>query len=159
MTMCMKGFAAILLCLCPLSLTIRAQDITSLEKIGPVVTFTRTDSGVVFNCRDNSQVQITVLAADLIRVRASFAKPIPARDHSWAIAKDRWDTPGWSFSESADSITIATDTVEVVIHRSPLLIDFRDAHTHALLNADQQPMAYDAKGIMSEMMFDPKAGM
>jgi alpha-glucosidase len=52
-----------------------------------------------------------------------------------------------------------TDEVEVVVHRSPLLIDFRDARTHAMLNADEQPMAYDARGVMSQMMFDPKAGM
>jgi alpha-glucosidase len=159
MTIRMKTFAAILLGLCVLSLRSQGQDITSLEKIGPVVTFTRSENGVSFNCRDNSQVQVNVLAPDLIRVRASFAKPIPARDHSWAIAKDRWDTPRWSLSESAESITITTDKVEVVIHRSPLLIDFRDAHTHELLNADEQPMAYDAKGIMAGMMFDQKAGL
>ena len=51
-----------------------AQDITSLEKIGPVVSFVKTDKAVTFNCRDNSQVQVTLLAPDLIRVRASFTK-------------------------------------------------------------------------------------
>ena len=56
-----------------------AQDITTLEKIGPVVSFTKTDKAVTFNCADNSQVQLTVLASDLIRVRAAFTKPIPTR--------------------------------------------------------------------------------
>src|SRR5260370_29777204 len=45
------------------------------------------------------------------------------------------------------------------MRRLPLLIDFRDARTHALLNSDEQPMAYDAKGLLAGMMFDPKAGM
>ncbi|MFS8084860.1 MAG: glycoside hydrolase family 31 protein, partial [Acidobacteriota bacterium] len=117
------------------------------------------EQGVTLNCQDNSQVRIAVLAPDLIRVRASFTKPIPARDHSWAIAKDNWQTPSWKLSEAADSITIATAEVEVVIHRAPLLVDFRDARTHALLNSDEQPMAYDAKGALAGMMFDPKAGM
>jgi alpha-glucosidase len=136
-----------------------SQDITTLEQIGPVVSFEKTDKGVTFKCADNSQVQLTVLAADLIRVRASFAKSIPARDHSWAIAKVNWDTPRWSVKETAEAVTVSTDDVEVVVRRSPLLIEFRDARTHALVNADERPMAYDAKGRLTAMMFDPKAGM
>jgi alpha-glucosidase len=151
--------AAILLCLFGLAFSIQAQDISSLEKIGPVTSFSKNELGVVLNCQDKSQVRLTVLAADLIRVRASFTKPIPARDHSWAIAKENWPAPSWSLNETADSITIATAELEVVIHRSPLLIDFRDARTHVLLNSDEQPMAYDGKGLLAGMMFDPKAGI
>src|SRR5688500_10974798 len=65
-----------------------AQDITTLEKIGPVVRFERAGNAITLHCQDNSQVRLTVLAPDLIRVRTAFAKPIPARDHSWAIAKE-----------------------------------------------------------------------
>ena len=108
-----------------------AQDITGLEKIGPVVSFVKTERGVTFNCRDNSQVQLSVLAADLVRVRTSFAKPIPARDHSWAIAKETWDAVRWSLTETADAVVLTTDEIEVVVRRSPLLIEFRDAKTHA----------------------------
>ena len=136
-----------------------AQDITSLEKIGPVVSFVKTDKAVTFTCRDNSQVQVILLAPDLIRVRASFTQPIPARDHSWAIAKESWEAPRWSLKEAADAITIATDEIELVVLRSPLLIEFRDARTHDLINGDEQPMAYDAKGALAERMFDPKTGM
>src|SRR5690348_554847 len=118
--------------------TIYAQDITTLEKIGPVVNLQRTEKGVTLSCQDNSQVQLTVLAPDLIRVRASFTKPIPARDHSWAIEKETWTIPRWNLQESAGVITITTDELEVVIRRSPLLIEFRDARTHQLLNADER---------------------
>ena len=155
----MNKVPVIVLWLFALGLSCRAQDITSLEKIGPVVGFTKSGNSVTLSCQDKSQVQLTVLAPDLIRVRASFAKPIPPRDHSWAIAKDKWETPRWSLSETAEAITITTDEVEVIIHRAPLLIDFRDARTHALLNGDEQPMAYDAKGLLTGMMFDAKAGM
>src|SRR5215207_240528 len=136
-----------------------AQDITTLEKIGPVVRFERTDKTVTLHCQDNSQVQLTILAPDLIRVRASFTKPIPARDHSWAIAKQDWQTPRWNLTETSESITITTDQLEVVVRRSPLLIEFRDARTHQLLNADERPMSYDAKGQLAAMIFDPKAGL
>jgi alpha-glucosidase len=135
-----------------------AQDITTLEKIGDVVSLRKTDKSVTLHCNDNSQVQLTILAPDLVRVRASFTKPIPAKDHSWAIAKDGWSTPRWTVTESQTAITIITDELEVTIQRSPLLISFRDARTHQLLNADERPMSYDAKGSLTGIMFDPKAG-
>jgi hypothetical protein len=69
-----------------------AQDIPQLEEIGPVVSFTKSERALVISCTDKSQVQVTSLAVDLLRIRASFAKPLPARDHSWAIAKTDWAT-------------------------------------------------------------------
>ena len=155
----MKRLFLILLFLAGAGLTIRAQDITTLDKIGPVKSFARSDQSVTFTCRDNSQVQLTVLAPDLIRVRASFTKAIPSRDHSWAIATEKWVTPRWSLVETTESVTISTDEVEAVVRRSPFLIEFRDARTHEVINADEQPMAYDAKGLLAGMMFDPKAGI
>lgn len=149
----------ILFCLVSSGLAVSAQDITSLEHIGPVVSLTRTEKGVTLNCGDHSQVQLTVLAADLIRVRASFTKPVSVKEHSWAIAKESWTGSPWKFSETADAISIATDEVEAVVQRSPLLIEFRDARTHELINADEQPMMYDRKGLLAGMMFDPKSGM
>jgi alpha-glucosidase len=154
----MKRWFAILYCLLGFVATATAQDITKLEKIGPVASFTRSENAVVFNCKDQSQVQVIMLAPDLVRVRASFAKPVSTKDHSWAIAKTDWQAPRWSLSESANSVRIMTDEIEIVVNRSPLLIEFRDAKTHALLNADEQPMAYDAAGLMKEIMFDPDAG-
>ncbi|HEX7295611.1 MAG TPA: hypothetical protein VF251_07650, partial [Pyrinomonadaceae bacterium] len=135
-----------------------AQDITRLNTIGPVTSFTKTESGLLINCRDNSQVQLSVLTDDLIRIRASFTKPLPARDHSWAVARNNWDIVSWAVRETPDALVLTTNELEVVIHRSPLLIDFRDARSHELINADEQPMAYDATGLLNDMMFDPKAG-
>jgi len=136
-----------------------AQDITTLDKIGAITSFDKTDRNVTFHCADNSNVQLTVLAADLIRVRTSFTKPLPNRDHSWAIAQTDWTTPRWSLKDAADAISVSTDEVEVVVRRSPLLIEFRDARTHELINSDEQPMAYDGKGQLAGMMFDTSAGM
>ena len=154
-TLCLRVLVVGLFC----AVSCLAQDITTLEKIGPVVRLTKTEKSVTLNCQDNSQVQLTILAPDLIRVRAAFTKSIPTRDHSWAIAKNDWSTPRWNLKETSDLITITTDELEVVIRRSPLLIEFRDAHTHQLLNADERPMSYDANGRLTSMLFDPKAGM
>jgi alpha-glucosidase len=155
----MRTYLLLVFYLLAFGLTTRAQDITLLEKIGPVVSFTKSEKTVLFNCQDNSQVQVTLLAPDLVRIRASFAKPLPAKDHSWAMAKTEWVTPRWSLSETTDSVHITTDEIEVVVRRSPLLIEYRDAKTHSVINADERPMAYDAKGLMKGMMFDPQAGV
>ena len=54
----------------------------------PSRKFHNNPETVVFNCQDKSQVQVILLAPDLVRIRVSFGKPIPAKDHSWAIAKN-----------------------------------------------------------------------
>ena len=154
----MKQLSASLLCVLGLAITALAQDVSRMDKIGPVVGLTKTEKGVVLKCADESQVQITILAPDLIRVRASFGKPLPEKDHSWAIAKVDWATPRWTVRETTDSVILATDEVEVVVKRSPLLVDFRDARTHESINADEQPMAYDASGALAPVQFDPSAG-
>jgi alpha-glucosidase len=154
----MKRFCASLLCLLALVATNSAQDITTLERIGDVTSVTRTSNGIKINCAGNSQLQITVHAPDLFRVRASFQKPIPAKDHSWAIAKTDWSLATFNLAEKPDSIVLSTAEVEVVVSRSPLLLEFRDAKTHSVINADEQPLAYDAKGLLREMLFDPTAG-
>jgi hypothetical protein len=123
------------------AIAVTAQDITQLEKIGSVVSFTKTDNAVLLKCEDKSQVQLSILAPDLVRVRTSFAKSLPDKDRSWAIAKRDWLTPRWTLTETPGAILITTDELEVAVRRSPLLIEFRDAKTHAVINSDQQPMA------------------
>ena len=133
-------------------------DVTRLQKIGDAISFVRNEAGITINCRDNSQVQLTVLAPDLIRVRAAFTKTIPGKDHSWAIAKDNWPKVAWTVNQIPDAIIVSTSEVEVVVHRAPLLIEFRDARTHKTINSDEQPMSYDARGELRSIVFDPDAG-
>ncbi|HEY6802447.1 MAG TPA: glycoside hydrolase family 31 protein [Pyrinomonadaceae bacterium] len=150
---------SLLTLLCGSFFTAFAQDVTQLQKIGGVKSFEKSDRSVTLHCTDGSEVRVLVLAPDLIRVRASFTKQFPAIDHSWAIAKDDWPTPRWELTENAEAITITTDEVETIIKRSPLLIEFRDAKTHQLINADEQPMSFDAKKLLASLMFDPDAGL
>ena len=150
----LRGFYLLLLFATPVA----AQDITALQPIGSVVGYARTENMVTFNCGDKSQVQLTILAPDLVRVRAAFGKAIPKKDHSWAIAKDDWQTPRWTLSETTEAVTVSTAELEVVVYRAPLLIDFRDARTHQSINADERPMVYDAQGKLASMLFDPNAG-
>src|ERR1041385_6177697 len=154
----MRRLLITLACLLTSVAGVAAQDITALQSIAPVSSFQKSEGTVTFTCTDNSQVQLTILAPDLIRVRAAFGKQIPTKDHSWAIAKNEWIIPRWNLNESPDSVTITTDELEVIVRRSPLLIEFRDARTHQLINADERPMSYDASGRLEKMLFDPKAG-
>lgn len=134
---------ALIPCLLVLGHAAGAIDLDSLVPIGPVASYTSARDGITIACGDQSQVRVQVLAPDLVRVRASFVRPLPERDHSWAIEKTAWDVPQWNVHENPDSLLLATAEVEVVIHRSPLLIEFRDAKTHRTINADRFPMRYD----------------
>ncbi|MDP2137007.1 MAG: glycoside hydrolase family 31 protein, partial [Candidatus Didemnitutus sp.] len=82
-------------------------------------------------------------APDLIRVRAIFAGQTAALDHSWAIDRTEWNPPPWQLGETADTVSLATAAVRVVIQRDPLLIQFQDAVTGRVINADARPMARD----------------
>src|SRR5262245_13832395 len=118
----MRRLLLIVIVLVVLPATHTAQDITRLRKIGPVTSYTRIDKGLLLNCQDSSQVELSVLAPDLVRVRASFAKALPAKDHSWAIEKTSWVSVPWTVAETPSDITLSTSELQVVIHRSPLLI-------------------------------------
>ncbi len=154
----MKRIAPNLLCLLSLAATSLAQDVSRLERIGSVVSYSKTEKGIVLTCADRSEVRVTILAPDLIRVRASFFRPVPDKDHSWAVDKQEWPATSWTVKETSADIVLSTGELEIVISRSPLLIEFRDASTHEVINADQEPMGYDAKGILNKTIFDPTAG-
>jgi len=142
-----------------LTASAEAQDfVNGLEPIGSITSFTRNESAVTFKCQDGSEVRVSVLASDLVRVRASFKKALPANDHSWAIAKETWNAVPWNLKETTDSVVISTDEIDVVVRRSPLLVEFRDAKTQLVINSDERPMMFDSKGTLAGMMFDPKGG-
>ena len=124
---------------------LEAADLAGFEPIGPAGTFETTKSAVTVTCRDRSQVRIQPLAADLIRVRVAFQENLPQRDHSWAIAKTSWDVPRWKMTEQAGALSVTTDDLEAVIDRASLRIEFRDARTHRLINADERPMMRNPK--------------
>ena len=142
----MKKLLLLLYCLVSLCAGAKAIDLSGLESIGPVSSHTANSTGVIFNCSDGSQVQVSVLAPDLVRVRASYRKRLPQRDHSWAIAKTDWVNPEWKLTEAADAFVITTSELQVVVRRSPLLVEFRDAKTGKTINADARPMMFDSKG-------------
>lgn len=123
-----------------------AVELRNLTPIGSLSRYSQTAAAVILHCSDGSEVQITLLAPDLVRVRASFGQPVSATDHSWAIEKTSWEAPAWDLSEDPEELVISTSETEVVVRRSPLLLEFRDAKTHQAVNSDGLPMMFDPKG-------------
>src|SRR4051812_27290676 len=127
------------------SASLHAAETPSANAIGDVKSVRSDATGITVSCADGSQLRLTVLASDLIRVRAAFGAELPARDHSWAIAKTDWAPVHWQLTEEAAAIHVVTDELDVVVRRSPLLIEFREAKTHRVINADLRPISRDAK--------------
>lgn len=138
---------ALLALLCGLGLltSARLNAQTGLQPVGDLAGLTRQASGVTLGCTGGSTVQLTILAPDLVRVRTLFPGQSEQRDHSWAIARTEWPAAAWQLREEADSVVLVTSELEVVVQRHPLLVQFRDAATHRLINADQQPAARDPR--------------
>src|SRR5689334_9047838 len=122
---------------------VTAIDFVAFESIGPVTSVTRTERGVSLGCADGATMQLTILAPDLVRVRTLFAGQAREPDHSWAIARTDWPAVSWQLGESPDAITLTTAELEVIVRRSPLLVEFRDAATHRVINADNRPVGRD----------------
>lgn len=70
-------------------------------------------------------VTITVLAPDLIRVRAT-AGTSPESDHSWAVVKKDWPQVRAEFTGSGESRVIRTRELEVRAQVSPFRLAFYD---------------------------------
>src|SRR5713226_10449330 len=49
-------------------------------------------------------------------------------------------------NETFDSFIVSTSELQVIVNRSPLVIEFRDAKTGRTINADARPMAFDPNG-------------
>jgi alpha-glucosidase len=126
-----------------LALATPGAAVAALQPIGAVAGVVRTGQGVTLTCADGATVTLSVLAPDLVRVRALFAGQPAAPDHSWAVARTQWDAVPWQLSETPAAVALATAELEVVVHRDPLLVTFRDPATGRVLNSDERPMARD----------------
>ena len=69
-----RGLRRLAICVLLVCTRAAAIDLSGLRPIGPVASFTKDDSGVTLTCADESEVRISVLAPDLIRVRAALSQ-------------------------------------------------------------------------------------
>ncbi len=121
-----------------------ALDLSGMSAIGNVAKVSKTSSGMLIDCDDNSQVSLQVLAPDMVRVRAGFKSSLPSRDHSWALAKTEWASVPVKISENGETVSLETSELRVSVSRSPLRISFYDVKTGRAINRDSQPMRFNA---------------
>ncbi len=120
-----------------------ALDLETLQNIGDIKEATQTENGIRIVCEDKSEVQITALTADLVRIRASFRKSLPEKDHSWAIEKKTWPASKWKLLSNPTEIVFKSDVLKIQIQKKPFLIEFREAKSGNLIQADFSPMRFD----------------
>ena len=98
-------------CTLLLSFAASAVDLNGRYPIGPMAAYTASGDGITLTCRDGSEVAIPGPGARSDPRPRLLSRALPARDHSWAIAKTAWDAPKWSVKEEPDDLLIATGRV------------------------------------------------
>ncbi|MDZ7262225.1 MAG: DUF4968 domain-containing protein, partial [candidate division KSB1 bacterium] len=136
-----------------LPLTLKAN----FQFLGNVQSFHQQQNQLILNC-GVPQVQITVLAPDLIRIRMTSNGHFP-EDHSYAVVKTDWPATEPSVQDSPHEIVITTAELVLRINKSPCRLAFYDQAGN-LINKDYPPfgMGWDGDKITcwKEMTPDEK---
>ncbi|MGB7379313.1 MAG: alpha-glucosidase, partial [Rivularia sp. (in: cyanobacteria)] len=88
--------------------------------ISSVQSFRRYNQGIHFDCGNNSRLTLSILAANLIRVRFSPTGELTPR-HSWDInlPDAEWNIVNFDIQETDEQITIETEKIKVCVQRHP----------------------------------------
>ena len=153
----MRAYAFVLAGLALASPMAAGGEPSRIVPVGDVSRVERLEQGANLVCADGSVVQLSVLAEDLIRVRTVFSGQGAPLDHSWAVDKTKWNPVAWALDSDSSTVTLSTAELEVVVRRSPLLVTFRDAHTHRVINSDEEPEGRD--GVTGEVVAWKRLGL
>lgn len=96
------------------------------QTIGSARQITRDARGVTLDCQ-NAQLQVTVLAADLVRIRMQPGQTF-GPDQSWAVVKTEWPAVPLDIRESRTAIHLRTPELIVEIGTQPCRVTIRDSH-------------------------------
>jgi len=91
--------------------------------MGDVQAIQRTEQGAQLFCEQGSGVQISVLAANLVRVRVSATGDFLSR-RSWAVTKadEDWVPVAMDVEETNDAIAFTTDQLTLQVSQNPCRI-------------------------------------
>lgn len=91
----------------------------------------------------NTTVVVTVLTADLVRVRMISGTLVPP-DHSYAVVKTNWPNVKIEFSDEKNTRIIRTSALQVRIGLSPFRVAFYDNNGQLISkDADNKGMSWD----------------
>ncbi|MDJ0736349.1 MAG: glycoside hydrolase family 31 protein [Nostocaceae cyanobacterium] len=103
--------------------------------IASVDSMERHSQGIHFNC-GNSRLCVSILAANLIRVRFSPTGHFTPR-RSWAVtlADEEWDAVSFEVESTEDFVNIETEKIRVCVQLQPLRV--------MCFDSDGRPFAHD----------------
>jgi alpha-glucosidase len=132
------------------------QTAPPLTSLGAVKTYQVHDRRLWADCH-GPQLQITLLAANLVRVQLSPTGVWQPR-RSWAVAKDdaAWPTVPVQSVEHEGAIALYTDRLSVHLDLAASRITCFDAHQQAFAADGDRPMAWSASGISAWKAIAPE---
>ena len=115
------------------------------QHVGAVERVEKLPDGVELTA-GRARVRITALRGGVVLVRVAPQGSFP-KDGSRAVI-DASETPVVKIEDGEKEVRMATQAVNIIVEKSPLLVTFADADGHVLL-ADEPtlPMAWDAQRI------------
>jgi alpha-glucosidase len=116
------------------------------QHLGAVQRIDRTQGGVELLADRGARVRVTAFRDGIVRVRVAPQGGFP-KDASWAVIQDS-SVPPLRVDEDTSDIHMAAGSVNVVIHKSPLLISFADPQGRVVLADDPDlPMAWNGRRV------------
>ena len=113
------------------------QSFGNLESYG-------SDGSVVTLKSGAAVVKVSVLSADLVRIRVATTG-IFAPDQSWAVMKNDWGEQRFDIRESNDDLQLMTKEMTIKIRKRPLRFSFFD-RSGVLLNKDDDDLGISWSG-------------
>ena len=92
--------------------------------IGNITSYTQKRNIIDIQCT-NAQVQIIILANDLIRIRMTSSEAFPA-DHSYSVLPLQKSAKIFPIEDQGDKIKISTSDLSLVVQKSPCRLAFYD---------------------------------
>lgn len=116
------------------------------QSIGDVKSVKRDAHRITLDCQ-SAQVQVAVLAADVIRVRMTPGQTF-GPDESWAVVKSDWPAVPVEITDTRAVLRLTTPELVVEVNKSPCWISFRDKNGQ-VINQDEprKRMAWDGKEV------------
>lgn len=116
------------------------------QSVGAVRAIKREQNRVMLDCQ-TAQVEVTVLAADLVRVRMAPGRAL-APDESWAVVKTEWPAVPVELSDSKTLLRLSGPELIVEINKSPCRITIRDKSGRVLTQDDPaKGMSWEGKEV------------
>lgn len=104
--------------------------------LGDLQAFDSTDDGLVLTCAPGAQLAVRFVTASVLRVTLTRegVDEVPLAE---VLARTEWPGAPVRFEETADALTLRSDALELVVHRTPCRLTVRDAEGTVLVADDE----------------------